>query len=537
MPGPAEGRGFDAIVVGSGFGGSVTACRLAEGGRRVLVLERGKFRRGDAFPRLGKGLPEWLWTGRWNGLFDLRMFRRISTLTSSGVGGGSHIYANVHIRAPERSFREGWPKGITHAALDPYYERAERMLGVVPLPDGATLEKSSAFASAAARLGLPTIRPRLAVHFSPDGREPMGDPPPPDRDPYGLGVDIEQHVCRHCGECDIGCRFSSKNTLDLNYLAVAQQRHGATVQPLSEVLALAPKDGGYTVTYRNREGGSTHEVWAPMVVVAAGTVNTVELLLRCRDEYRTLPALSGTLGKGFSGNGDYLAAALNTREPLNPWHGPTITHAVPYNDDQGHFYLEEGGITPDLAFIVAAMRPSGDYLSKFVKGPIGYAARLQWFYKEVARFTAENAVLSQRLPGNLMIFLGMGEDGSDGEIRLRRRFARRPKLEIAWSHDRTRPLIARMDAELRRITAELGGQYVTNPLWSVLGRLITVHPLGGCALADDVSQGVLTPEGEVWGHPNLFVADGSVMPRAIGPNPALTISALAERTASVAARR
>lgn len=528
---------FDSIVIGSGFGGAVSACRLAESGRKVLVLERGPLRQGEAFPRLGKGLPQWLWTGSWNGLFDLRMFKKMATLTSAGVGGGSHVYANVHIRAPERSFREGWPKAYTREMLDPYYERAEKMLGVRPLPETVTIEKTDAYAAAARRMGREVIRPNLAVHFTPDGREPTDEVPIADRDPHGLGIDVLQHACRHCGECDIGCRFGSKNTLDLNYLALAQQRHGAVVQPLAEAVAITPTSGGYRVTYKDRRSGQNRQVSAREVVVAGGTVNSTELLLRARDEHQTLPNISRALGRGFSGNGDFLAMALNTREPLHPWHGPTISLAIPYTEGTNHFYLEEGGITPDLAFVVAAMRPSTEYLSKFVKGPLGYAAKLRWFYQEVARFTAEDRELQKRLPSNLMIFLGMGEDGSDGVIGLRKRIGRRPKLDIAWNHDRTRPLLREMEQELRKVTKELGGQYVGNPLWTVLGRLITVHPLGGCALADEPADGVLNPDGEVWGYPNLFVADGSVMPRAIGPNPALTIAAIAERNAEQIARR
>src|SRR5262249_42629427 len=145
------------------------------------------------------------------------------------------------------------------------------------------------------------------------------------RDPFDLGVEVHQAPCRHCGECDIGCRFNAKNTLDLNYLAVARQRHGATVQPLSEVIALRPESGGYRVYYRDRERQTRSSVWAPLVVLAAGTVNTAELLLRCRDEFGLLPKLSPTLGEYFSGNGDFLCGALNTRERLDPWHGPVIT--------------------------------------------------------------------------------------------------------------------------------------------------------------------------------------------------------------------
>jgi len=529
---------LDAIVVGSGFGGAVSACRLAESGRRVLVLERGKARSGEDFPRIGRaGLSDWLWTSQWNGFFDLRIFPRIATLTASGVGGGSHTYANVHIRAPEASFREGWPAGFGPEMLAPYYARVERMLGVVPMPEALEPAKTRAYVAAAAGAGARPFRPNVAVYF---GAEPSLVPDPETayvQDPFGHGIDVQQSPCRHCGECDIGCRFNAKNTLDLNYLAIAQQRHGAVVQTLAEVIAIKPQNGGYRVFYRDRRDFTRHSVWAPLVVLAAGTVNTNELLLRCRDEHGLLPELSPTLGAHFSGNGDFLCGALNTRERLDPWHGPVITTAVGYEDEPGPLYLQEGGFSPDIAFLVAAMRPNAEYLSKLMQGPVGYAARLRWFYQEIAHLAEDREALARRLPANAIIFLGMGKDASDGRVALRQRIGRRPALTIEWDNARTKPLIDRMERAFRRISARLGGTYVVSPLWGLLRRLITVHPLGGCAIADDRATGVLSPEGEVWGYKNLFVADGAAVPRALGPNPALTISALAERLADGIVRR
>jgi cholesterol oxidase len=525
----------DVVVVGSGFGGSIAACRLAESGRDVLLLERGKYRTGNDFPRLPDSSPaDWLWTSRWNGFFDLRIFRRILTLTSSGVGGGSHAYANVHLRAPAETFREGWPDGIGPDTLAPYYERVERMLGVRPLPRAHSLPKTRAYEAAATSIGVKHFRPNLAVYFG-EGENP--EPAPTDRppvyvrDPFGFGIDVHQAPCRHCGECDIGCRYNAKNTLDLNYLAIAQQRHGTEVRTLCEVYAISPEANGYRVYYRDRLNGDRESVWAPLVVVAAGTVNSSELLLRCRDEYGLLPKLSPALGEHFSGNGDFICSALNTREQLHPWYGPVITTALEFRDDDQHFYLQEGGFAPELAFMVSSLKPNSGYFGKMLRGPLGHAARFRWFERELARLAGDRERLEKSLPSNSMIFLGMGQDAADGRIMLSKRMGRRPKLDISWDHERSRPLIDRIEAEFRKIAGALEGTYVANPVWSVLNRLITVHPLGGCAIADDAEQGVLTPYGEVWGYPNLYVTDGAAIPRGIGPNPTLTISALAERAA------
>jgi cholesterol oxidase len=260
-----------------------------------------------------------MWTSQWNGFWDFRPFSRMATLTSSGVGGGSHAYANVHLRAPLKSFREGWPQGMGPETLAPSYDRVEKQLGVTPFPDSIRVPKTEAYERAATAIGARRFRPNLAVYFDEEyTASPSGHLPHYRHDPYGLGIDVQQSPCLHTGECDLGCRFNAKNTVDLNYLAIAEQRHGAVVQPLSEVLALKPEAGGFRVFYRDRVTFSRTSVWAPPVVIAAGTVNTNELLLRCRDEFRTLPDLSPALGTRFSGNGDFLCGALNTREPLDP---------------------------------------------------------------------------------------------------------------------------------------------------------------------------------------------------------------------------
>ena len=530
---------YDTIVIGSGFGGAIAACRLAEAGQQVLILERGPERQGSDFPRIGKaGVQEWLWTSRWNGFFDLRVFRRIATLSSSGVGGGSHAYANVHIRAPEQTFSEGWPQGFGPQSLSPYYERVEHMLGVQPLPEVLELPKTRAYERAAQTISTTLRRPNLAVFFGDDPVAAVASLDPwPVHDPYGFGIDIEQAPCRMTGECDIGCAIGAKNSLDRNYLAIARQRYGAVLRPLSEVVAVKPSQDGYRVFYQDRLSFARSSVWAKRVVISAGTVNTLELLLRCRDEFQLLPKLGTALGERFSGNADFLCAALNTAEALEPWNGPVITRALEWQERGAHFYLQEGGFAPDLAFLVAAMRPNSDYVNKLLKGPIGQLAQLRWFYSEIAELAKGPHNLKERLPSHTMIFLGMGQDASDGRVSLKSRLGRRPKLDIEWDHGRTKPLLLRMEAEFRRITEALGGTFVTNPLWGMLGRLITVHPLGGAALADDPAAGLLSPEGEVWGYPNLYVADGAAVPRAIGPNPAHTIAALSERIAEGIVRR
>jgi cholesterol oxidase len=403
------------------------------------------------------------------------------------------------------------------------------MLGVRPLPATLDLAKARAFRAVGRRIGATVLEPNLAIHFGNAGGK--GGEPAYVRDPHDLGVNVLQADCQLCGECIIGCRFGAKNTLDQNYLAVAEQRHAATIRPLAEVQAIAPEDGGYRVHYRDRTTFEQMSIWAPLVVVSAGTVNTVELLLRCRDEFGLLPRLGSALGEHFSPNGDFLACALDTEQPVDPWNGPVITTALRYLDDRFHFYLEEGALSSDSMVLLAAVTMRAGYFARILSTAVGHGARLRNFYEGIAGLAEEYRRHPEEIPPDVMIFLGMGQDAGDGRIALQKRLFGRPLLTINWEHTRSMPLFGRMEAEFQRIATQLGGQYMSNVLWSMLGRLITVHPLGGCAIADDEADGVLNPFGEVWGYRNLYVADGSVIPRSLGPNPSLTIAALAERTA------
>src|SRR6516165_4881335 len=299
---------YDAIVIGTGFGGSVAASRLAQAGLRIAVLERGRRYDIHEFPRdWNNPLNGWLWeTGQ--GLFDVKPFQQMTVVQSAGLGGGSLIYANVHLRAPEAVFARGWPAGYSRGALDPYYDLVAYMLDINPIT------KSSR--------GLPTktqlmrgvadqlhrldqfCYPNIAVDFGPET---------PHLNKFGA----EQRGCNYCGECDIGCNFHAKKTLDLNYLKIARD-FGADISTQCEATRIEPTAaGGYKVTYLDHTAGAqVRELEAGYVFLCAGAVNSTELLLRCRDEFGTLPALSARLGRGYSGNGDFLALAFDTATPF-----------------------------------------------------------------------------------------------------------------------------------------------------------------------------------------------------------------------------
>src|SRR5262245_24575197 len=220
---------YDAVVVGTGFGGAVAACRLAQAGVDVAVLERGQRYPLGSFPREVAGDHGLLWHGG-RGIYDVRAFNDMLVVQAAGYGGGSLVYANVHMRPPADLFDEGWPAPYSRAALDPYYDLVAHMLGVTPAPTTALPPKAQVMLDTSRRLGRAgqTFLPELAVNF---------DDPSVAARPNRFGV--EQAGCTGCGECIVGCNVGAKNTLDTNYLAVAE-RHGAEVATGCEVTVVEP---------------------------------------------------------------------------------------------------------------------------------------------------------------------------------------------------------------------------------------------------------------------------------------------------------
>jgi cholesterol oxidase len=432
------------------------------------------------------------------------------------VGGGSLVYFNVQIEAPQRTFQRGWPRVITRQVLNPYYAVVQDMLDAAPLkaPDGRTLpSRTKTFLDAAQGAGKQADLLKIAVYTGPDRQNPHSGVP--------------QSACVYCGNCGLGCHVHAKNTLDLNYLPLAE-RHGAQVLPLHQAEKIEPAEQGYRVTYRNLEAGETGTVMGERVVVAAGALGSTEILLRCRDVYRTLPRLSSMLGHRFSGNGDFILAGTHrTPREVDPSVGPSITAGVDFSAGDQTIFIEDLGYPDPLLWYFEGALPNLDRATgvfKFIKtyilrslglartGPLG----------GMAPELFEGGFTPRFLP-----YLGIGSDAADGQMRLRR-----GQLDIAWSARRSRHLFQQMEQAMQALSRGIGGEYRTSILWIwPFWKLLTAHPLGGCPMADDPTVGVVKHTGEVWGYNDLYIVDGSVIPTALGVNPSMTIGALAERTA------
>jgi cholesterol oxidase len=548
---------FDTIVVGSGFGGSVTAYRLAEGGQRVCVLERGKAYPPESFARRPRDMARNFWdpSRGYHGLFNVWSFRGIEALISAGLGGGSLIYANVLLRKDEKWFvkespfdgsYEHWP--ISRDDLEPHYDHVEKMMGVQRFPfgkPGYESPKTAALKEAADRLGLEWGLPPLAVTFAANpGEEPTMAAPIPEADYPNIHGKLRT-TCRLVGECDLGCNYGSKNTLDHNYLSAAKHK-GADIRTRSEVRRIEPRPtGGYAVSYvehlPEREGYPTDTAKLPHItltadrlVLAAGAVGSPYLLLR---NHSNFPQLSRALGTRFCGNGDLLTFLLKCKtlegdrpvaRVLDGSRGPVITSyvRVPDEVDGGTgrgYYVEDAGYPLFIDWILE---------STTVPSTAGRIARfaLRRVWNVVKRsprsdLSAEIGLLigDAELSSGSMPLLGMGRDIPDGVMRLRKGY-----LDIDWTTATSQSYFDRVRSTMASIGGALGAQFKDNLLW-YLKRVITVHPLGGVPMGRHEGEGVVDEWGEAFHYPGLFVADGSVMPGPVGPNPALTIAAFADR--------
>ena len=520
---------YDAIVVGSGFGGAVAACRLAEAGYRVLVLERGRRWHPAEFPR--QPGDAWRWDDahpeRANGWLDFRVFRSMAVAQGAAVGGGSLVYANISIEADPATFEAGWPPEITYQELAPYSAAVARTMNVQAVPPGQWPARTSLMREAAIATGhVDRFRALdLAVNFDP-GWDPAAD----DRyDParsrrFTNAEGQEQGTCIHLGECDIGCPVLARNTLDLNYIPRAE-RHGAEIRALHVVRAIEHEGDGYRVRSDRIDGGRLVPVVdeGRIVIVAAGSLGSTELLLRCRDVLKTLPDLPAALGRGWSSNGDFLTIGLHGGRVVDPTRGPTITSAIDFRDgsvDGRPFIVEDGGF-PGLV---------ATWLT-------GASSRLRWVRRERVAIHGLKAAIGDRLDfREVMPWFAQGRDAADGTLKLRRRWLGlfgRLQLALDWDVTASRPTIEAILAMHERLARATGGKPVAPLTWSLLGYLITPHPLGGCNMGSEPTSSVVDHRGRVWGQPNLYVTDGAIVPEALGANPSRTIATLAERVAAL----
>jgi cholesterol oxidase len=529
---------YSAVVVGSGYGGAIAADRIARAGRDVCVLERGKELHPGEFPNSALSAAREIQVhtpkadhGSAVGMFDFNVGPDVTVLSGCGLGGTSLINANVALEPSDAIFAsDRWPAPLRHhpEVLRPHMQAAKKMLGSNPYPQGwPDLPKLQALERAAAGLGRRVIRPDINVTFT-DGPNAVG---------------VRQNACVLCGDCCSGCNYGAKNTVLMNYLPDAYA-HGAHIFTEVAVQSVRRCEGKWRVALdllgegsERSPGTRTRFVTADVVVLAAGTLGSTQILLRSRD--LGLP-VSDRLGHGFSGNGDVLAFAYDTDESVrgiglgkrvprsDTAVGPAITGLIdlrgPDTDQGDALIIEDGAIPGALASVIPLA------LSVASDGVPEEGTRRLWELAGIPFGSYRGPV------GRTLTYLVMSTDDSGGRIAMEN-----DRIQVVWPEVGEQPAFARDNKILAAATQALHGTETPDPLWAWTNgqSLISVHPLGGCVMADDAGNGVVDHRGQVFDpasggvHDGLYVCDGSVVPCALDANPSLTISAIAERTAAI----
>ena len=507
---------YDVVVVGSGYGGGVAASRLARAGKRVCVLERGREYLTGQFPaKLTDIRAETMLSGGAGkpGLFDVRLGEHMHVLIGCGLGGGSLVNAGVALRPDPRVFVDNaWPMEIARERdlLEEGFARAEAWLRPNADPLAGEMTKFRAMNAASGALGKPAEAARTVVSFAAN-TNPAG---------------VEQPECTRCGDCCSGCNVGAKNTVALTYLPDAAN-HGAEIFTQIRVEHLERHGAaGWRVFWRpmGEPKAPLAEVGADIVVLAAGSLGTSEILLRSRDA--GLP-LSERVGHGFSANGDIIAFGYNGRERVNavgvghpakagiPAVGASVTGQIILNDadDLTRSLTVQEGVLPSAI------------------GPL-----LPVFFVPGGRLLgAAHALLKGVYDGPLArthTFFVVSHDDASGRIVLQD-----GKPTVQWPGVMEQPVYKRVDQALAALCKAAGSAYVKNPMSeTVMGsKPATAHPLGGAGMGADAARGTVDHKGRVFTgegnqvHQGLYAADGATIPRSLGCNPLFTITALAER--------
>ena len=510
---------YDYIVIGSGFGGSVSALRLAQKGFKVAVLEKGKRYRTQDFPPTNWNLRKFLWMPclKLYGIQMLTLFKHVFVLHGSGVGGGSLVYANQLLVPPDEVFqKKEWGPGDWKDRLMPFYERAKQMLGAVPSPSVAKADEILAEIGREIR-GADTFHTNdVGVFF--------GEPEKTVPDPYFNGDGPERTGCKFCGACMIGCPVGAKNTLDKNYLHLAENKFGVTILPETEVTGVRPVENGYEI-YTRRSTGWFHPrrtFRARGVVFSGGVIGTVELLFKCRNQ-GLLPEVSEQLGNYVRTNSEALLTVTAHDKNADFSDHIAITSGI-YPDEKTHMEIVRYNKGSDvMGFLVSLLTGGGGRSPRFLKF-FGNVLQHPWqFLKSlwISNWAARTPIL-----------LVMQTEDSHLRLDYGRRWWRFGKRTINTSLGPGSKKVPSYIPIANEVACRMGKKINGQPMSAITEALFdissTAHILGGCVMGATRQEGVVDFKGEIFGYPNLYIADGSNVPVNLGVNPSLTITAIAE---------
>lgn len=511
---------YDYVVIGSGFGGSVSALRLSEKGYRVLVIEKGRWLKAKDFPKSNWNLKKWLWLPfmRFFGFFKLTFFRHITILSGVGVGGGSLVYANT-LPVPKRKFFES--DSWAHLAdweteLRPFYDTALTMLGATPNPRLETGDL--ALKKLAAQIGKENhfMKTNVGVFF--------GEPGVTVKDPYFGGQGPDRAGCELCGGCMTGCRHNAKNSLDKNYLHLAQNL-GAEIRPESEVCGVTPIGDpagreGYRVSWKTstRLFKKSGTVTARGVVFSAGVLGTIKLLLKLK--LSSLPLLSNKIGEGIRTNSESLIG-VTTFDKNTTFSDGIAIGSILHTDEYSH--LEPVRYSAGSGFWRLLMSPIA-----FGKNALTRFIKVVW---DIVRHPVKNlkVAFTDDFAKRTQILLFMRT--LDSTLRFSKGLFGLKSSVIKGQHPTAFVPEAK---ELSEKYAEIvNGKPMVLLTETILGIPTTAHILGGAIMGRDATEGVIDKNNRVFGYENMYVCDGSMISANVGVNPSLTITALSERAMSL----
>jgi len=507
---------YDYIIIGSGFGGSVSALRLAEKGYKVLVMEKGKRLEAEDFPETTWNLKRWMWLPKlgMTGLFKLTFFRHVAIVSGVGVGGGSLVYANTLPVPTDNFFKaDSW----SHLAdwkseLEPYYPLAKRMLGAEKNPNFRKGDR--ALLELARQIGKEDQfqATDVAVYF--------GQPEVTVEDPYFGGKGPDRTGCIQCGGCMTGCRYNSKNTLDKNYLHLAEQL-GVEILPESEVYDVQPIDvdgsAGYTVKFKNSLSwfGKKRSFTAGKGIFSGGVLGTVDLLLKLKEG--SLPNLSETLGRRIRTNSESLIGVTTYDRDKSFSEGIAIG-SILHTDDDSHLepvrYREGSGF---WRIFMAPMVHGSNIFSRFFRMMKDIVTKPVKNFKVF--FVDDWAKRTQ-----ILLFM----QTIDSTLRFKRGWFG----GLSSKKDEGKPptaFIPEAQELAHKYSKIVNGKPTTMSTETLLGIPTTAHILGGCPMGKDIEEGVIDKNNFVFGYKNMMICDGSSISANPGVNPSLTITALTER--------
>ncbi len=517
---------YDFAIIGSGFGGSVSALRLAEKGYRVVVIEQGNRVTPIDMEEASKSIFKLFWMPQagLKGFFTQSFFKHVSIVGGVGVGGGSIVYAAVLLKPKDDFYHDPSWSGLGldwKKELKKHYDTAGKMLGLKENPGMDIMDEY--LRKAAKRMGA------LATFGSVKNGIYFGTPEVTREDPYFGGRGPARDGCHLCGECLTGCKHGSKNTLDKNYLYLAEKL-GTTILPNRRVTNIVPGDkSGYRLKISDptRPLKRCPEIRAGRVIIAAGVLGTLELLFRCRDITKTLPRISGQLGRIVRTNSESIVGALSPDRDLDLSHGTTIstdfypdahTHITQNRFPRGYGFMRwyAGPLVDDDH----PVRRSLKTLAVMLVRPASLARN--WFARNWHKRVIILTVM-QNLDNRISFKYGRS---------LATLFLSRRLKSKKWKGKEAPTNLPVANEAARVLAEELGGTPINVIMESLLSQSTTAHILGGCHMGSSAEDGVISTDHEVFNYPGLYVVDGAAVSANVGVNPSLTITALAERAMS-----